>query len=168
MEVAHEKYLKKIVAFDRRCLVMGKQSTLLVRKLPDDVERAGRYKDVLAMLVDSLDLICNQIYLKSQLMKSEMQLTQSILLTNRSIDSLKSRTANSRKKITHATENLVARMEQEFMTLGLSEEQEDRLIKLVLQTESVIEQEVDESLAQEEEMKKILEMSSELRWRSSR
>ncbi len=43
-----------------------------------------------------------------------------------------------------------------------------KVIKRVTDTESLIDKEVTESLAQEEEMEKILQLSTELRWKNSR
>ena len=168
LEVAYHRDKKKISTYGQRCLVLGKQSTLLIRNLPDDLEKAGRYKDLLAMLVDGIDLICNQILLKNQLSRSEMQLMQTMLLTNQSITTLKSRTSISRGKINVAINDLVTKMEQKFMGLGLTEEQENEVINLVLNTNEVIDLQITEIYSQEEELGQILENSGSQRWKNSR
>jgi len=114
-----------------------------------------------------MDLLCNQILMKEQLSMSEMQMTQTMLLTNQSISALKNRVALSREKINEAVSDLVTKMEQKFMKLGLTEEQEKAMIQLVLDADQVIDLQVAEILSQEEQMKKILESSSNLRWQSS-
>lgn len=167
LEVAREKNDKKISTFGQHCLILGSQSTLLVHNLPDDAEKSGRFKELLTMMIDSVDQLSNQIFLKSQLIKSEMQMTQAMLLTSQTISTLKQRTIKSRKKIKKASDELVANMEDKFLTLGLTEDQEDELISMILDTEGLIDKEISASLGLEKEMEKILEINRELRWKTS-
>jgi hypothetical protein len=119
------------------------------------------------MLVDGLDLLSNQIDLKTRLSLSEMQLTQTLLLTQQTVMALKTRTAGSRNRIKQANDELISRMEEAVMHLGLTEAQETELIRLVELTEQKIDREVSESLGQEEEMNRILELGRDLKWRNS-
>jgi len=168
LSVAHEKHGKKIQTFQNRCLILGKHTTLLIRDLSDDLETSGRHKDMLAMLIDSLDMKCSQVSMTDKLVKSELQLTQAMLLTSQSISILKKRTVNSREKVKNAIDGLTAQLEADFMSMGLTEEQEELLISRVSEAENLIDSEITESFAQEEEMEKILKLSSEVRWQSSK
>jgi len=147
---------------------LGKHTTLLIRDLSDDLETSGRHKDMLAMLIDSLDMKCSQVSMTDKLVKSELQLTQAMLLTSQSISLLKKRTVNSREKVKNAIDGLTAQLEADFMSMGLTEEQEELLISRVSEAENLIDSEITESFAQEEEMEKILKLSSEVRWQSSK
>ncbi len=168
LEVGQNTNKRKISTYGNRCMLLGKRATLLIRKLPEDIEKVGRYKDLFAMLIDGIDLLCSQILLKDQVSKSEMQLTQTILLTNQSISNLKNRTSGSREKVKTAVSHLMTQMELKFMHLGLTEEQENELYKLILDLDNTIDQQITEIIAQEEEMSTILERSNNQRWNNSR
>ncbi len=167
LKVGQDTNKRKISTYGKRCMLLGKHTTLLIRNLPEDIEKAGRYKDLFAMLIDGIDLLCSQILLKDQLSKSEMQLTQTMLLTNQSIGNLKNRTAESRGKIKTAVSDLMTQMEKKFMKLDMTEEQENELYKLVLKLDKTIDQQISEIIDQEEEMGNILEHSNNQRWNNS-
>lgn len=167
LEVSHARQTEKFMSRGRRCLIQGDESSLLIRNMPEDDVRAGRYRDVLAMLIDGMDLISSQLGLKLALRRNEMHVTQTMLQTSQSLAALKTRTELSRKRIKDANDDLMVQMEMMVMNLGLTEEQEDALLELVTTTEKRIDREVSENLSQEEEMARLLEQSREIKWRNS-
>lgn len=59
----------KISSFQHRCLLSSRECSLLIKNMPDDEEKAGRFRDHLASV---LDAACQQVrFLKSQQKRKE-------------------------------------------------------------------------------------------------
>lgn len=174
MQVARERNQQKIATYGARCLVTGNETSLLIRNMPEDEEKFGRYKDNMAMLIDSLDLLVKNIHLKHELVKSEMQVAQAMLLTNQSISqsivTIRRTAHNNRKKNQEIIRNLAMNMEQQFMTMGLTEEQEEKLMAMIDDTEQQSDALYVDGIQLDEEMEKIkslLKKTSDERWKNS-
>ncbi len=126
---------QKIIEFSGRAIFNEKHVGLLIRNMPDDEEKAGRYKDHLAVLIDSLEakllqFIADQHERQNyQILKKTVEsVSKELEIVNQSIQ--KQRAINS-----NILGSLVQNVENSFLKLGLDGSQEDELLGLITHAE---------------------------------
>jgi hypothetical protein len=126
------RYASRIYSFGNRCLFNFNGATLLIRVMPEDSDKAGRYRDHLASVMNgiesrmqSLDL---ELKLKSQ---NEGLVLQALKGTHLSLEGIKSIFKKHDRLSKEMIDKLIAELHLAFSYLDLNEEQEEHLMAVV-------------------------------------
>ncbi|PPD31943.1 MAG: hypothetical protein CTY19_12345 [Methylomonas sp.] len=131
--------------------------TIIVKNMPNkDPDRYGRLKDNLALLAEGADARVVALDDQINLCKQHNALTSLISTSRETLVEIERNRQTQQTKNSLILENFRQQLEHSFLTLGLTESQEEELIELA---QSASEQALalyDENLAVEERMKKLL------------
>ncbi len=123
---------ERIFTFGHRCLFNFKNATLLVRRKPEDLEKAGRYRDHLASVMIGVEArmrsLHTEISLKSQ---NETLAIQALQQTHTALDEILVQFKKYDLPSTEIIESLIADMHMAFSHLDLHQEQEDYLLEII-------------------------------------
>ena len=132
---------KPVQSYNNRLIVNYKNFTLFVKNMPEDEALTGRLRDHMATMVaaasEKIDLLCKR-----------QQSHEYIRKSYEILETIDERLQESLDKSLTQMEDLLYRLEDNFVTLGLSDEQEKQLISLV-------EQSLEESYKKHKEDKAI-------------
>jgi CheY-like chemotaxis protein len=130
---------KKIIEFGVHAVFCSQHSSILVRRMPQDDDKRGRYKDHLAILIDSLEEKLIQ-FNASHKRELHLQIMKALVgdtgekLSQVTLSYQEQRIANNK-----VLALLIQDMEETFMTMGLDELQEQTLMKLLTNAESQVD-----------------------------
>jgi len=131
----------RIINLGIRTIVKSDQLSLLVKNMPiDDENRYGRFKDHLAVLISISD--GRLLTLKAQMnVAGERRevLSKIILHTEKQIKNLNSKILAHDERSRDVMMNMVGELEAKLFGLGLEEDQEEELMKLVYGTSEQLE-----------------------------
>ncbi len=126
----------RIINLGIRTIVKSEQMSLLVKNMPvDDENRYGRFKDHLAVLVSISD--GRLLFIKSQMDivgQRNKVLTKIIVQTEKQIKNLNTKIIEYDKRNHEIMMAMITELESTLFSLGLDEDQEDKLMKLVYST----------------------------------
>ena len=135
----------RIFDFGHRTAFNYPHMSLLIKNMPrDDPDRYGRIKDNVALLVEGadarIDSLDESMKLRAQraILRKMMERSEDVLI------SFKMQYGDNKEKNMAVMDTLSANMEETFMSLGLTEEQEETMLRMVQKA-------VDDSLALYEE-----------------
>ena len=127
----------RIYSFGNRCLFNFKDATLLVRQMPADADKAGRYRDHLASVMNGVESRMRSLHaemaLKSQ---NEKLILQALRQTHGILDEIMQEFKHQDQCTRQSIERLVSEMHMAFSHLDLDEEQETYLMRIINQTSS--------------------------------
>jgi DNA-binding response OmpR family regulator len=122
----------RIMEFGRRMLVNYPRTALLIKNVPYEEEaRFGRIKDHLAVVLSAADARVSSLNMEERLRQKDRLLDvvsdvkQALLDVQKRQDEMKVRAANER-------DDVKLELREELLTLGLHEEQEERMLSLVM------------------------------------
>jgi len=125
----------RIYSFGNRCLFNFKDVTLLVRQMPKDEAKAGRYRDHLASIMNGVESRMRSLHaemaLKSQ---NEKLILQALRQTHGILDEIMQEFKHQDQCTRQSIERLVSEMHMAFSHLDLDEEQEAYLMNIINQT----------------------------------
>ncbi len=122
----------RIVSLGRRAAFNYPGVTLLVKNMPlDDPDRAGRLRDHLAILAEAASARVRALDADAAVRLRERQLREMLDETRRAIDAIEAQRRAQRGAITVALETMLHGTEREFLHMGLSESQEERVAMLL-------------------------------------
>ena len=125
----------RIYSFGNRCLFNFKDATLLVRQMPTDEDKAGRYRDHLASVMNGVESRMRSLHaemaLKSQ---NEKLILQALRQTHGILDEIMQEFKHQDQCTRQSIERLVSEMHMAFSHLDLDEEQETYLMNIINQT----------------------------------
>ncbi len=142
---------ERIFDFGSRTAFNYPRISLLIKNMPlDDEEAYGRIKDNVALLVEGADARIASLDEGLKLKQQKMILKKMMEHSEGVLTSFKRQHAENKSKSIQVMDDLGARIEELFMTLGLTEEQEAALM-------DTVQQAVERALAVYEEGFKIEE-----------
>jgi DNA-binding response OmpR family regulator len=124
-----------IFEFKGRIIFNAPHLTLLIKNLPNDEEKIDRLKEHLTILVDSIDARAGSIDSEIELQNKQDILTNIVRLATNSIEEINQQ--HSQLELMHSEVmcELVVKLEESYLHLGLEPRQEAFLSELVTETE---------------------------------
>jgi len=119
---------KKIFMFSNRCLIKNKRCVILIRIMPEDEDKVGRYKDHLAVMIDGLDEKLFQFEEQYNKQKHYFDLKKTTSDTREKLTEIANTFHSLRQENSLLMSNLMQEMDNLFINLGLSDEQESILM----------------------------------------
>jgi CheY-like chemotaxis protein len=127
-------HFEKIKTFGHRCLFTFKHCSLLVRNMPECEDKAGRYRDHLASLLNGVEARMSSLEAEKQLQHVQKGRVQKALLDlGDSLETVLNRFKEHDSGTRAVLEEFVEEIRVGFAYLDLSEEQEQHLEGIVSQ-----------------------------------
>lgn len=127
----------RIYTLANKVIINGNHASLLIRDLPmDEEEKVGRLRDHLAVLLDGIDARLEAIDTSMALEKRKQALAAAIESTREEIIEIDKVNRLQQTGVNAEISNIAKNIEAAFITLGLTEEQEQSLINIVNKAES--------------------------------
>ena len=122
----------RFLDFGSRTIVNFPHISLLVKNMPlEDIERYGRIKDLLPMLLSVVNTKINALSTQQALSKQSEDLLQSFKRIRSSLFTLGTTLVNNRKHSEEIMNKLVEDLNYDFLRMGLEEEQEEYLLNRI-------------------------------------
>lgn len=122
---------QRIFDFGARTIINYKHISLLIKNMPlDDPDRYGRIKDNVAILVEGAESRIRSIMVDQRLDRQQKALSQLVDDAQKSLHKISENQQNIKKQSVSNMEGLMGAMEELFMSLGLTEEQEQSLLEV--------------------------------------
>ena len=125
----------RIYTFGNKVIFNGERVSLLIKELPDDEEKIGRLKDHFAVLLDGICARLRGIELETELAKKKQALSEAISVTHVEIEEIDKIHRAQQIGVGEELSNIAKNLEEAFMTLGLSDDQESFLLEIVTAAE---------------------------------
>jgi len=130
MQSGHEG--GRIMEFGRRMLVNYPRATLLVKNVPyEDAARYGRIKDHLAVVLSAADARVSSLNMEERLRQKD-ELLGVVDEVEQALLELQERQAEMRRNAAAERDDVKLELQEELLSLGLHEEQEERMLSLVM------------------------------------
>lgn len=152
----------RIYTLGKKMIINGKHASLLIRELPDDEEKVGRLRDHLAVLLDGIDARLVAIELDQQLVSKQQKLSVAIEKTQKEIIAIDNIYRNQQVGVVQELSNIAQNLDEEFMTLGLTDEQEESLVNVVAKAEKNTEELYKKGIELDERFNKIIKQLKEV------
>ena len=121
-----------IYDFGKRTIINYPGISLLIKNMPlDDAELYGRIKDNLALLVEGASVRIGGIETERRVREKQLALNTLIGVTEKALNDIDERQKQQRLTSESIMQQLQENVASSFVTLGLDEEQEDKLLDLV-------------------------------------
>ncbi|BCG63557.1 MAG: hypothetical protein methR_P1285 [Methyloprofundus sp.] len=119
----------RFLDFGSRTIVNYPRTSLLVRNMPlDDMDRYGRVKDLLPILLSAVNSKIHTLGTQEALTKQSTNLLDSFKMIRNSLYFLGKTIVNNRKESTATMHKLVQDLNYDFLRMGLEENQEEYLL----------------------------------------
>jgi len=122
----------RINSFDEHCLFNFKGATLLIRKMPEDAEKASRFREYFTSVMSGVEARMRSLNAELTLQVQNNHLVQDVLNGAYSaLDGMKDEFKKHDVLSKNIIEKLISEMHLAFSYLNLNEEQEDHLMVVV-------------------------------------
>ena len=108
----------------QRLIINFPHVTMLVKNMPEDEGRAGRLRDHLMLIAEAANGQCPGLFLRESL-------HELIEHSNQTLKQIKDEQVSVKKRNVEILDHMVEEVEEAFLTFGLTEDQEDDLLKIV-------------------------------------
>ena len=131
----------RIYSFGNRCLFNFKDATLLVRRMPSEEDKAGRYRDHLASVMNGVESRMRSLHAELALKAHNDKLVlQALQQTHTILDEIMQEFKLQDQCTRQSLEKLVSEMHLAFSRLDLDEEQENCLMNIINGTSTELSQ----------------------------
>ena len=128
------KDVKRIFDFGHRTVINYPHVSLLIKNMPmDDSDLYGRIKDNIAILVEGAEERAKSIAVEDEVREKQEALKKIVLMTEQALSEIDTRNKEHKLSSTRIMENLLQKIEDAFLRLGLTEEQEEEMVLMVNQ-----------------------------------
>lgn len=122
----------RIVHFHSRMIINYKGVSLLIHDIPkDDSEKVGRIRDNLAILVEAADVRLTAILSNADMQRQQVVIVSTMQQMSTILNNVEQKQQDSLAASSHAIHNMVAKLENLFVHLGLTQTQEEELLALI-------------------------------------
>lgn len=122
----------RFLDFGVRTIINYPQISLLVKNMPlDDMERYGRIKDLVPIILSAVNTKISSLNTEEALTQQSLNLIDSFSMIRKSLYYLGLTIVNNRKDSTQIMSNLVQALNYDFLSMGLEEDQEEYLLTRV-------------------------------------
>lgn len=123
------KDTSRIFDFGSRTIINYPHVSLLIKNMPlDEPELYGRIKDNIIVLVEGAEERTKAIAVEDKVKKKQDDLKNIVLMTEQALNDIDARNKENKISSTRIMQNLLQEIEESFMGLGLTEEQEKRMV----------------------------------------
>lgn len=139
----------RIIETDKRAIFNFGGLSVLIKNMPDDEDKRGRLRDHLAILIEGAEAKLNTVDLQKQL-------AQLVADSNQALQTIEGEQKGHKISSQKIMDDMLHELENSFLTYGLSEDQEELLVKVV---QSGIDKSLDnfeKGLAIDEQMRDII------------
>lgn len=127
----------RIFTHGNKIIFNGIRASLLIKNLPDDDDdKVGRLRDHFAVLLDGLDARLESLEIERELAEKQKRLSDAIKSTQVEIMAIDDIHRNQQVGVVDELSNIAKNVDEAFMTLGLTSEQEDSLMGIITQAEA--------------------------------
>lgn len=127
----------RIFTHGNKIIFNGNRASLLIKNLPDDDDdKVGRLRDHFAVLLDGLDARLESLEIEKELAERENALRNAIESTQAEIIAIDDIHRSQQVGVVEELSNIAKNVDEAFMTLGLTSEQEDSLMGIITQAEA--------------------------------
>jgi CheY-like chemotaxis protein len=124
----------RIFDFGARSVFNFPHISLLIKNMPvEDEAKYGRHKDNLALLVEGAEARITSIIAEITIEKQQQALLSLLDNTKKALSEIDKKNYENKTSSIQIMSDLIFDVEKEFITLGLSEAQESRLLELIKQ-----------------------------------
>jgi CheY-like chemotaxis protein len=117
--------------FGCRTVIHYAPISLLIKNMPlDDIERYGRLKDLLPVLLSTVKTKLMSLETQNSLVEQSKDLSASFVNIRRKLFELASLIVNNREKVTSLSSATMHDLTMKLLTMGLDEDQENLLIQM--------------------------------------
>ena len=128
------KDVKRIYDFGSRTVINYPHVSLLIKNMPlDDPDLYGRIKDNIAILVEGAEERSKAIAIEDEVKEKQESLKKIVLMTEQALSEIDARNKEHKLASARIMENLLRQIEDAFLRLGLTEEQEQEMIAMANQ-----------------------------------
>ena len=123
------KDTSRIFDFGSRTIINYPHVSLLIKNMPlDEPELYGRIKDNIIVLVEGAEERTKAIAVEDKVKKKQDDLKNIVLMTEQALNDIDARNKENKLSSTRIMQNLLQEIEESFMGLGLTEEQEKKMV----------------------------------------
>lgn len=139
------KDVKRIFDFGCRTIINYPHVSLLIKNMPmDNPDLYGRIKDNIAILIEGAEERTKAIAIEDVVKDKQKSLKKIVQMTEEALSEIDKRNKEHKKASSHIMDELLQDLEEAFLRLGLTEEQEQEMITMANQN-------IEKSLALYEE-----------------
>lgn len=118
----------KILEKESRLIMNGDNISLFVKNMPhQDSEQYGRYRDNIAMLIDSAASRLHALYIEQENQHRKQMLEKLMSDTEAKLHQIRQTQRHLKENYLTSIRNILSDLEEPFLSWGLSEEQEQKL-----------------------------------------
>jgi DNA-binding response OmpR family regulator len=150
------QHMGRIIEFSGRAVFNGEHASILIRRMPIDEDKRGRYKDHLALLIDALEAKLLQFIDFEKKQKHFFALEQTVKVITQILQQTNQSYQQQRSLNTAILGEMAQNIEESFLTLGLDEIQEKTLLKLITNAETKTDRVFEKGLATEKTFAQII------------
>ncbi len=122
----------RFLDFGGRTIINYPRISLLVKNMPlDDLERYGRIKDLIPILLSAVNAKVNSLGTQEALTQQSLHQMDSFKMIRHSLFNLGTTIVKNKKDSTAIMNNLVQELSHDFLRMGLEEDQEEYLLNRV-------------------------------------
>lgn len=139
---------KRIVSLGRRCIFNAENISILVKDMPNDEERCGRLRDHMARILTVADARTRSLV--NERVATQFRTSEVCRALNEAGDSLREvddRMRHFQHLVQETCNDMMSRMEKMFMTMMLSDEQEEALLEPLREGRTRLDAIFDDSTA---------------------
>ncbi|MFK5985663.1 MAG: response regulator [Pseudomonadota bacterium] len=135
-DILREAFTKgRIIEFSGRAIFNSEHVAILIRRMPEDEEKNGRYKDHLASLVDALEAKLVEFIENNNKQKHYTALENTIESITTNLQQINHSYQQQRLLNTKILGELAQKVEASFLSLGLDDSQEGTMMQLIIDAE---------------------------------
>lgn len=147
----------RILDYDARTIINFPHVSMLFKNMPlDNPEKWGRYKDNLALFVEGADARVQAIINEQAVAAQQTFLKEMLNRTEKALNDISEQHHKHKTASTHIMEVLIGDIEDSFLRLGLTEEQEQALMELVTSSADKAISLYDESMEVDKQLEQIM------------
>lgn len=153
----------RIYSFGNRCLFNFKDATLLVRRMPSEEDKAGRYRDHLASVMNGVESRMRSLHAELALKAhNETLIMQALKQTHTILDEISQEFKLQDQCTRQSLEKLVSEMHMAFSYIDLNEDQENYLMNIINQTSAELTHISSEGIKLDRKFEKVIDKLEQL------
>ena len=150
----------RIVERDKRLILNFGDVSMLIKNMPvEDPDKCGRHRDNLAILIEGVEAKLAMLDLQRQHeVHSNSEIQQVVAKSNQALLQIKQKQEENKKINISIMDEVLRQLEDSFLSLGLTEEQEATLLNIVQNGVTRSLENLEQGAEADEQLHKIIEL----------
>ncbi|MFT7558331.1 MAG: DNA-binding response OmpR family regulator [Flavobacteriales bacterium] len=154
----NEPFIEK----DERCFAIQQNIVALIKNMPLENAKRGSLKDFLKITLEGANAKLSYFAERQALSAEKNQLIGSVIQeTKAALDELREKQENHKKENLEILDRMVHKVEHSFVSMGMSDVQEDNLLELISESINEALDHMEEGLTMDENIKNLVVKLSE-------